>query len=297
MKAIVTLVPTHNSQLAIKTDTFDIKLLSCGYDNNSTSKNFNIQTTNYNIVALLEGSGVLVYADKKFSINPGDIFALPIGIPYATIPKDNSLFKLAYVSFDGAVCETFLKRANLTYDSPVVSTNNNTLYKKICKIYKHLAKQTFNDMIKANITLFEIFYYLFELVEENKKIIKASKNPYVLRAEDYIKDNYKINITIEDIANALFINRSYLSHLFSVDNGISIKHYLINYRLKQSLTMLEDLSLSISEIASQLCFPDFVCFYRQFKKAFNFSPSEYRKRLIADPRYKANSSIQFKIDK
>ena len=91
MKAIVTLVPTHNSQLAIKTDTFDIKLLGCGYDNNSTSKNFNIQTTNYNIVALLEGSGVLVYADKKFSINTADNFAIPKGIPYATIPKHNSL--------------------------------------------------------------------------------------------------------------------------------------------------------------------------------------------------------------
>ncbi len=296
MKSIKNLVPTHNSQLAMKIDSLDIQLLHCGYDNNSIYKGHNAPIFCHSIVSIYEGSGYFVYQDKRFKIDEGDIILLPIGVPYATIPQDCSHFKLAYVGFDGAIAETFLKRANLSSKHPIVSTGNNVIYKKMRIIYKLLANHSFNNMIKANITLFEIFYQLFDLIKENKKTIKATKNIYVLRAEEYIKEHYNTDISIDEIATYLFVHRSYLSNLFSTENGITIKQYLTKYRLKQSLILLENNDINISQIAEQVGFPDFVCFYRQFKKAFNLSPSEYRKKIVADPRYKENISIKLELN-
>ena len=95
---------------------------------------------------------------------------------------------------------------------------------------------------------------------------------------DYIFQHYREPMVIEDIASALNLSKSYLSHVFKEITGYTIMHYLMSYRLSQARNaLLTDQSRSIKEVAFENGFESDAHFSRYFKKNVNMTPSQYRK--------------------
>lgn len=141
------------------------------------------------------------------------------------------------------------------------------------------------DQIKNNKDLImnSIMYeYLFllarkfpgDLPEENKK-----KAGYVDEALKYIESAYCDPITVQDIADRLNINRSYLSRLFRTITGISIQDYLLDYWIRQACILLKNSDLSIRTIAHSVSYMDALYFSRLFHRKKGMTPSEYRKHI------------------
>ncbi|WP_083865530.1 helix-turn-helix domain-containing protein [Neobacillus bataviensis] len=63
--------------------------------------------------------------------------------------------------------------------------------------------------------------------------IKES-NTTAHRIKEFIDKNYKKNIKLEDIAEALYINKYYLSHVFKEQMQISPINYLIHRRIGET---------------------------------------------------------------
>ena len=91
----------------------------------------------------------------------------------------------------------------------------------------------------------------------------------------FINQHICEHITLEDIAQALFISKSSLSHLFQNSVGISVYQYIQQKRLlKAKLLILE--GESMANICEQCGFADYPTFYRAFKKKYGMSPKEYK---------------------
>ena len=54
---------------------------------------------------------------------------------------------------------------------------------------------------------------------------------YTRRVKNFIKSNYSTDLSVEDIASRLGVNRIYLSRIFKEDYGISIKQYIVSVRM------------------------------------------------------------------
>lgn len=95
---------------------------------------------------------------------------------------------------------------------------------------------------------------------------------------EYIFQHYHESFTIDDIAAALNLSKSYLSHVFKEITGNTIMSYLMGYRLSQARNLLmTERSHSIKGI-SQLCgFESDAHFSRYFKQNVGMTPSQYRK--------------------
>lgn len=107
--------------------------------------------------------------------------------------------------------------------------------------------------------------------------ICQKKPSYAEDALQYIEDHYCDPITIQDIADHLGINRSYLHRLFKSFTSVSIQSYLLDYRIKQACILLKNTDLSIRVIAHSVSFIDPLYFSRLFRQKMGVSPSEYRK--------------------
>lgn len=92
----------------------------------------------------------------------------------------------------------------------------------------------------------------------------------------YIDDHlYSMN-HLMGMAKDLGYSYNYLSHLFRRKTGMTIQAYVSRKKIEKSLELLNESSLSITEIAAKLNYDCIQSFSKAFKKAMDMSPTEYR---------------------
>ena len=97
-----------------------------------------------------------------------------------------------------------------------------------------------------------------------------------IEAMNYVRRHYTDDINVESVADALRINRSYLSKLFKKNTGISLGEFIRKERIKAAANMLEFSDYSASEIAEYLHFSSQSHFIQCFKKEIGCTPAQYR---------------------
>ena len=81
---------------------------------------------------------------------------------------------------------------------------------------------------------------------------------------------------INQIAEALDISPSYLSRLFHRETGTKLQDYIVEVRIDRAAELLLYSSLSISDIAVYVNFPNQSYFTKLFKKVKGITPFSYR---------------------
>jgi AraC-like DNA-binding protein len=97
-----------------------------------------------------------------------------------------------------------------------------------------------------------------------------------VEAMNYVGSHYTEEINVESVADALNINRSYLSKLFKKNTGLSLGEYIRKERIKAATNMLAFSEYSSSEIAEYLHFSSQSHFIQCFKKEMGCTPAQYR---------------------
>ena len=71
----------------------------------------------------------------------------------------------------------------------------------------------------------------------------------------------------------------YVSNLLKEKKGITLRQYIISYRLKLAKSLLELTAKSTQDIAEECGFTDSSYFAKSFKSAFGVTPKEYRNKF------------------
>ena len=90
---------------------------------------------------------------------------------------------------------------------------------------------------------------------------------------DYIHRNLCTIRSVEDVAAALFISPSTLSHQFRQRMGISLMKYIRQKRLLMARHMLEQGGKPL-EVYTQCGFSEYTTFYKAYVQYFGLSPSQ-----------------------
>ena len=93
-----------------------------------------------------------------------------------------------------------------------------------------------------------------------------------------MENNYTEKWTIRKISKISSMAPSTLLPIFRKVTGYSPIEYLLQVRLSKAAELLQRTTKTISEISLECGFSDSNYFSRQFKKRYNFSPRDYRKR-------------------
>lgn len=93
----------------------------------------------------------------------------------------------------------------------------------------------------------------------------------------YIDQHYKENMTLDQLAQKVSINKYYMAHAFKREYGVSPISYLIACRIREGKRLLAETDLSLSQIAGVLGFSSSSYFSQSFRNAEGMSPTEYRK--------------------
>ena len=94
----------------------------------------------------------------------------------------------------------------------------------------------------------------------------------------YIKENYKEKIYIHDLAEQVNMNAQYFCRFFKKSIGRSPMEYINDYRLKQSIKLLEETDLAVTEVCLECGYNNLGNFMRAFKNYTGTTPLKYRRQ-------------------
>lgn len=98
------------------------------------------------------------------------------------------------------------------------------------------------------------------------------------RAMSYIEEHYDISLPLETVAGALFVNRSYLSDLFSKNLGMTFTQYKQSVRIRHAKELIREGRLNMTEIAQRTGFDSSSRFSKVFRQLEGISPQQFQKK-------------------
>ncbi len=217
------------------------------------------------------GKGILRLNDTRYEIKSQQVFIIPPGANayYEADAKDPWSYSWMHIS--GHLLNEVFYQAGLDESNPVFTPISPD---------KHL-EQAFNDLLInyefpyiAISKVYEFFHYLISNSSNKNEIKVDAQISYVKKTIRFIQNKYSLNIKVTNIANALGVNRSYLSRLFKEATGTSIQDYLLSYRMKIATDLLKNHNKSVSYTAFAVGYNDAFTFSKAYKRYTGINPSD-----------------------
>ena len=108
--------------------------------------------------------------------------------------------------------------------------------------------------------------------------LKGHGDKEVLKAQEFIENNYPEKITVEGLADKLFLNRRTFERRFKKATHCTVLEYMQKVRIEASKKALEVGRKSIDEIMLDVGYFDSQTYKELFKKVTGLTPIEYRNR-------------------
>lgn len=240
------------------------------------------------LLFVLKGAGRVCLAQNGpvYRINEGDIFAV------------NS-FQMLELELDGDACALSLS-ISLHY---LASVSPELLNHRLnCRSFLYPKdRQGIYDVLRNNLARAFQAQYKYEMrqslyiknriaallenlvrhfLEEKEELPEGSGWERLEQAIDYIHNNYREPITLEDLAEHTFLSRTYISHSFRRYLGVSFMEYLTRVRVCHAVWMMHGRE-TLTEIAYNSGFPNVNAMIKAFKQYRGMTPGEYRKQAAA----------------
>ena len=226
------------------------------------------------VVYIKEGQATLLSHKDKIRLTGGSLFVMFPNEKIHYVVDKNTLWTISWVGLYGNMVYDLFESVGITPENPVKNVKN--IGHALSSIFEGIYQLSLSRDQHDKLSVISLLYQFFSVLTSDNAT-KASVD-YVEEAIRLIDYNYDKNISVESIADRLFINKSYLSRLFKSQKGITPKEYLIKKRLDRAADLLTNSTVSVNTIAASVGLSDPLYFSRIFKKYTGLSPSEYRQR-------------------
>lgn len=117
------------------------------------------------------------------------------------------------------------------------------------------------------------------LKQESLELRKTKNDMLICKILDYIEQHYTEEISLESIAQFFGYEYHYLSRLLNKSYNIRFRQIVNEYRVDKAIQLLEDGSLTVTEISIQCGFQSIRTFNEVFRSITGHTPSDHSKKL------------------
>ena len=220
---------------------------------------------------------------KIYESIPSTVFVLPPDIPHQELPSDIVARYIAVI-IDNTYLQKQLSFYGLAVDAlscAMTGSVNKRLVdslKEFMTDYEECAPG-YRQLLEAGALKIAhlLIRLLFNINHSEGKIVSRMS---IFGAIEYINSHYGEKITVDDLARTANLSTSHFSRVFRDETAMSPMEYIMHTRLECARRMLRGNEKTLSQIAFDCGFNSSSYFYQCFTRAFNTSPSDYRKRII-----------------
>ena len=231
----------------------------------------------YEIYYLIDGHRVFVIEDKILKLSKNDFVIIGPDVSHVSYGENDVAFDRMLVYFTDEVfssdliedkCQELanngysLSKANSVKATLLNFANHN--FKSQNKIYQEGIRLEFN-------------LFLISLLSHGKNIKNKQSDMMVLDIMTYIHNNYNKDISLDDIAKIVYMDKYYMCKKFKKLTSYTIYDYLNTTRITVAEKKLMETEMTITEISQYVGYNNLTSFNRTFKSRKGLSPSQFRK--------------------
>ncbi|MGI6254709.1 MAG: AraC family transcriptional regulator [Acutalibacter sp.] len=236
--------------------------LNYGYESCSPGHSFGPAVRHYHLLHyVLEGEGTFYQGGSTHSVEAGDLFVILPEELTTYCGSQEHPWTYVWLGFRAEETPDFLKEPVLR--RPPV--------RKLFEQLRDLSLEVPQDGSQDGL-VFSLLYELLWDLSRNGPPSQDRSNTYAAYAKTYLETSYMQPVSIQGIADALHIDRRYLTVLFRQAYGVPPQAYLMELRLEQARAFLVQ-GYGVAEAASMSGFSDLANFSRSYKRRFGMSPS------------------------
>lgn len=247
----------------------------------------------FEILLMHGGNCRFLVGNQLYHLQPGSLLMLDgMTVHRAYVYGDEDAYERSVVHFEASWISPLLQELGAESLLEMFTENRNGLIRSFSKrdeaLIEHMMIQLIQLSEDTN-TLAEaqrkiiLAQLLIHITQSTKKVIpkeqtiRDEKTENAEKISSFLFQNYKQHVTIDDVAEAVNLSKSYMSHLFKEVTGFTIMNYLMNYRLSQARNQLiREPDKLIKEVSQENGFESEAHFSRFFKQNIGLSPSRYR---------------------
>lgn len=248
----------------------------------------------YQITAIITGEGILYAGNQMTAFAPGDVFLIGSDIPHLfknskASSESGGIESLSLFFDDHSFGPHFFALEEMQATRKLLRSSS-----RVIQVTGHI-KQTIHTKILSIHGLTEEslvigFLETLSLIHRGeKKFLNAMHFQPSLDEEEggrmneilnYTFTHYNEPIRIEEVAGIAHLSRSQFSRFFKSHTGKTYIQFLNELRVERACSKLIRTNQTIEQICYEVGFQNVSNFVRQFKKAKQLTPSEYRRSWI-----------------
>lgn len=233
----------------------------------------------YQIYYVISGEGDFVVSNETVKLERGMyLFTRPNDIHGISNTRDVEgkplrMLEVKYVVFDN----DFQDRLN---QIPIVSQGSDIIEEMLKLVFKEGIETLPWYLEIATHTFIAALYFMIR-----SQKIEISTNPQKSKVVEQIKENinenYKLEITLDQLAQFVGHSKNYICKIFKENTGMTINLYLNKIRIDKAAELLVNTNLDIAEISNEVGYNNIYHFIKTFKKIVGTSPGNFRKHELS----------------
>ena len=233
------------------------------------------------LIYCLEGRGEAIIGNNAFTVEAGEFFIVPTGIPNRYEADENNPWTIYWIHFLGNIADSIVTLFEQKYGGyKGFNQNNEHTISLFNDIYNQLERGYSADhLIYSNMCL---WHYLGGVVYNNKYDAndKSAYKDSTDLAIDFLNKNLNNILTLQQIAASVNLSPSHFSYIFKKKTGFTPIEYFNHLKVQQACQYLLFTGMRIKEISLELGIEDPYYFSRLFTKVMGLSPADYREKRI-----------------
>lgn len=251
-----------------------------------------VRAYDHRLMVALQSGGTVEINHVSYTIKTADVYLVEPNVPFRVALEKEQ--KLVVIAFDWTM--QFVGQYNMVLSVAEKNYNPMLITQKVdlSDVFPN-GNYTHMHTTHANLTLARELALQDDLPSENEasrdllrsgmmmqlvsELIspKPQGNEKAEKIYRFICENYDKPLTLQDLADEFHFHTTYINRLLTQQYRISFRQLLIRVRLRQAITLLEDPSLSVQEIANRLGFYDYKHFQQSFRRQYGVTPAQYRR--------------------
>lgn len=282
------------NKLQFNTDDIELNL----FETKEKAFDFQLEFGDLSLISMYEGKKIMRLAkDDSFELNPKESLILEkytsmrIDFPEADINRPTRCMALI-ISRD-EINETLnllnekVQRHNHRQwevnTSNVKFENDRQLSLSIHKIIEIASSNHPYQKALSKLATQELIISLMQTQAKSVLLYNTQhhvNNHPMAFAVQYIRENIRENIDIEEVAQKAYMSKSSFFRHFKLETGLTPSEFILKEKINKSKLMLTNFNQSVTDIAYALSFTSVSHFIQLFKKVTGLTPNKFRQQLI-----------------
>lgn len=254
-----------------------LRFVSCGYEEGVPTQSYGPAMRSYNMIHfVLKGQGHYYLKGRHYRVKTGQSFFIPVQENNFYHADSDDPWTYCWICFAGADAEAILDHCGYGVFHPILRVSHieeiHALVDQIMNFYE----LTPSNGLHIQSLLAEVLALVEENGDNSYLPTEDTDNGLVQKAILFIQDKSDLPITVQEVADHLFISRTYLYSLFKRNMLITPQQFIVNAKISKARELLAKTDEPIADIAHECGYHNQFAFSRAFRREISLSPREYR---------------------